>query len=328
MKRNIARTLTCVLLSITIFSQLTALAFTDVQEGHQYYNEITYATEKGYFSGIGNDQFNPDGQLTRAMYVMAMRNVASINGLDVSGSGSVNFSDVDAGSWYEDAVDWALKNKLVSGYEDGTFRPMDIITKEQMAVIMVKFATLMNISLDSKSSLTISDASDISSWARLDVYALTKAHLVSLSDNKYAPKNAVTRALAASVFVNMVDPDRDGLQVLYEGNGLRIVTRGLDTITSSITADLDLYITYSGDDDIILQTRAEKVNGYAGYPIFSPNLSKGDKMFTSLSFNKSMINGGYEIQSIEFYFHVAHQKTLEKLYESEPITLAFDGKYI
>ena len=79
--------------------------------------------------------FNPDGDMTRAQMVQILY------AMEGKPSGAkANFSDVKSGEWYSDAVAWAQSNGIVAGHTDGTFRPNDKITNEQMAAIMKKYA--------------------------------------------------------------------------------------------------------------------------------------------------------------------------------------------
>ena len=86
-------------------------------------------------SGIGNRQFAPEGNLTRAMLVSVLWRQA--------GSPAVNylmqFSDVPEGQWYSEAIRWAASERLILGYGDGRFGTNDAITQAQLNIIMNKY---------------------------------------------------------------------------------------------------------------------------------------------------------------------------------------------
>lgn len=100
--------------------------FADVAKGSWYYEGVRYAYENGLMSGTGEGTFSPDLPTSRGMLVTILYRLA----------GSASFTDVVKGQWYADGVAWASANGVVSGYPDGSFRPNDTITREQMAAIL------------------------------------------------------------------------------------------------------------------------------------------------------------------------------------------------
>ena len=109
---------------------------TDASNPDFYVDDFTeyYVRKKGYM--VGDDTgFNPNGDMTRAQMVQILY------AMEGKPSGAkANFSDVKSGEWYADSVAWAQSNGIVAGHTDGTFRPNDKITNEQMAAIMKKYA--------------------------------------------------------------------------------------------------------------------------------------------------------------------------------------------
>lgn len=327
MRSKLFRTIASMLLVLTLVSPLSAFAaspsFSDVSEKDWFYNVVTYAAEKGYLYGVGDDRFDPNAVMTRAMFVVALRNVSGVNGLDTSATGTNSFADVPSGTWYTEAVQWASGNNLVEGYSENQFAPDDKITREQAAVIIEKYAALMNIELQWSSGVayySYSDGSLINYWASSAINKLSSVHLMNgYGDGNFGPQDALSRSQATSILVSLVDPDRDA-DVLYEENGVRITSRGLNTTTSDAYADLGLYLTYSGDQDIMIQTRDEKVNGESSSFIFSPDLQTGSKVFSGLWFDQSALD---KVESIKFYFIVVDANTMQTLYSSDTISLTY-----
>ena len=101
-----------------------------------YVDDFTeyYVRTKGYMVG-DNTGFNPEGEMTRAQMVQILYAMEGKPKTEKS-----SFSDVQGDAWYADAVAWAQKEGIVAGHTDGTFRPNDKITNEQMAAIMKKYA--------------------------------------------------------------------------------------------------------------------------------------------------------------------------------------------
>ena len=113
----------------------SSFPFKDVDEDDWFFKAVEYAYANKLFSGTSAKTFSPEVAMTRAMLVTVLY---SLEG-DPAVSGSSSFSDVDADDWYHDAVLWAAKNGVVAGYDDGSFGSTDIVTREQMAVILHKY---------------------------------------------------------------------------------------------------------------------------------------------------------------------------------------------
>lgn len=82
--------------------------------------------------GTGNGQFQPQRSITRAEFASIL-----VKGLGLSSkSGSAGFSDVSANAWYNDAVTAAVQYKLIFGYDDNTFRPLQPVTREEVTTLV------------------------------------------------------------------------------------------------------------------------------------------------------------------------------------------------
>lgn len=126
------------------------------------YNGIKYVLDNGYMSGINESQFAPDNMLSRSMLVQilyAMENKPTVTYSD-------RFTDVTADAWYANAVIWAAENGITSGYEDGRFGVNDNITREQTAVMLMKYAELKGYDVTGRADLaSFIDASSVNTWA-------------------------------------------------------------------------------------------------------------------------------------------------------------------
>ena len=115
--------------------QTPALPFTDVAEGDWYYDAVAYCWENGIMDGTSGTAFAPNMTLTRAMMAQVLYNLA-----DGTASTAAGFPDVAASAWYADAVNWAAANGYVTGYDNGSYGPEDSLTREQLAVILYRYA--------------------------------------------------------------------------------------------------------------------------------------------------------------------------------------------
>ncbi len=186
--------------SVVSIPKLTdpAKIFSDVGKKAWYYNAVTYVVNQKLFAG-SNGKFNPDGDMTRGMFVSMLARLAGVN---VNNNVATKFSDVKKGQWYTGAVKWASDNGIVTG-AGGRFMPNDPITREQICTIFVTYAKYKKITLTPKqAAVTFKDAKKISSWARSAVTTCQRAGLVAGSNGNFDPKGKATRAAVAQIIMN------------------------------------------------------------------------------------------------------------------------------
>lgn len=114
--------------------------FVDTDATAWYAHAVTFVSENHYMVGYGNGvaEFGIGKTLTRAELASILANYKNAN----IGSNAINktgLSDVQDGKWYTGVCNWAVKEKLIVGYADGTFRPNAPITREEIAVILCRF---------------------------------------------------------------------------------------------------------------------------------------------------------------------------------------------
>ena len=93
------------------------LPYTDVREGDWHYNYVASVYEKNIMTGLDPQTFGPSESLSRAQFAVILYRMEGEP--DVSGLEPVEFPDVPAGCWYADAVTWANKNGIITGYTEG-----------------------------------------------------------------------------------------------------------------------------------------------------------------------------------------------------------------
>lgn len=112
----------------------TSVVYTDVPSSAWYYSYITYATSEGYVEGYEDGGFHPDAEINRAEAMIMMMRIAGVEETDVNDS-DINFSDVDDSDWFAWAIVEADQEGISEGYDDGTFKPGNSITRAEVAVI-------------------------------------------------------------------------------------------------------------------------------------------------------------------------------------------------
>ena len=174
--------------------------FDDATSGW-YKPAVDFAQASGLMSGMGDNKFAPDVTTTRAMVAQVMYELAGEP--DVSDL-TCPLSDVDSTAWYADAVTWAYNAGVVSGYEDGTFRPGRAITRQEMAVMFygMLFGTDSILAEDDiKIALgAFKDGDTVASWAR-EAVAVCYISGIMVGDNgSFKPTDLLSRAQLAQVF--------------------------------------------------------------------------------------------------------------------------------
>ena len=111
----------------------TVNPFVDVPAGSFYYDAVLWAVEKGVTTGTSATTFEPDGSCTRAQAVTFLWRVA---GCPAPKSAAMPFTDVKAGSFYYDAVLWAVENGITKGTSETTFEPEGICTRAQIVTLI------------------------------------------------------------------------------------------------------------------------------------------------------------------------------------------------
>ncbi len=185
-------------------AQSASARFDDVAAGAWYESAVSYALEKGLFSGTSERTFSPDGNMTRAMLVTVLWRM---DGSSESAAGAAGFDDVAAGRWYTDAVAWASSNGIVTGYGDGRFGVNDSVTRQQLAAILYRYASLKGADVSASSDISVyADHDKTASWAKAPVsWAVAKGIINGTSRGRLAPAGTATRAQAASILMRFAD---------------------------------------------------------------------------------------------------------------------------
>ena len=124
----------------TVLTPEQALGFTDVKESDSFFTAVQYCKENGILLGVSDTEFGVNTTVSRGMAVTALYRLAGEPAVDES-KPLLQFSDVSEDAYYSRAAKWAVDNKIIYGTTEGTFMPNAAITREQMALIMYRYAT-------------------------------------------------------------------------------------------------------------------------------------------------------------------------------------------
>lgn len=178
--------------------------FQDLDQAAWATEAITSLAKKGIISGYDEYTFAPNASITRAEFAKL---VSSLYGLVSSSSqfASQTFSDVSKDAWYFNYVEVCAQLGIITGYEDGEFKPNNLISRQEMAVIIYRTTKVMNTTLTPVvAAKTFDDSDQIADYAKEAVSALQVAGIISgTSDTTFEPTAGSTRAQAATIMYNM-----------------------------------------------------------------------------------------------------------------------------
>ena len=171
--------------------------FDDVAKSAWYYKAVEYVAENGIMSGVSAREFAPNAGFSRAMLAQTL---CAMSGKPAVKAESI-FADVAANAWYADAVNWAAEKGYVSGVGDGKFAPDASVTREQMALILYRYAG----SPDASGMVLreFADGDSVSAYAVDAIrWAVHEGLISGMENNTLAPQGTATRAQVAQILMN------------------------------------------------------------------------------------------------------------------------------
>lgn len=171
--------------------------FVDVKEEDWFGNAVAFVKEKGLMKGITEESFAPAQKTDRAMLVSILHRLDGEQKVE----GSTDFGDVKQEAYYYSALVWASKNKIVSGYSQNEFKPNDLLTREQLATILMNYAKVKGYYKEATTSLdAFVDGKNISGYAQKAVaWAVENGLLKGKGNHTLDMKANTTRAEIAVI---------------------------------------------------------------------------------------------------------------------------------
>lgn len=172
-------------------------SFEDVTKDNWFYMAVHDVVQRGIMTGVSETRFDPDGLLTRGMVVTILYRMEGEPAYQVPA-----FSDVAEGEYYTSAIAWAADREIINGYGDGRFGPDDSVTREQLAVILYRYAETKGILAVPGADLSpFTDAGEISGYAVEAVRWANALNLISgVTSEELQPTGRTTRAQVAMIF--------------------------------------------------------------------------------------------------------------------------------
>ena len=161
--------------------------------GHWAQSVISKWQNEGRVGGYQNGTFLPDRAITRAEFIRLLNNTATTT---FTSNTQMHFSDVKQQDWYYNDIAKAVSGNVTKGFEDGTFRPNETITRAQAAVLI---CNAKGLTPNEYGADRFTDVSQIPNWARGAVGAAVSAgYLSGYPDGTFYPNKGMTRAEAVS----------------------------------------------------------------------------------------------------------------------------------
>ncbi len=166
--------------------------FVDVPAGAYYYDAVLWAAEGGIVTGTDAVHFSPDASCTRAQLVTFLWRAAGSPAVNYA----MNFTDVDSGAYYAEAVRWAASEKIVEGTTAETFAPDAAVTRAQVVTMLYRFAKAQGMDT-TQGGMAIREFDDFDAVPAYALEAMdwaVNAGVLKGDNNRLLPQDNCTRA--------------------------------------------------------------------------------------------------------------------------------------
>ncbi|MDT3425813.1 putative phosphodiesterase [Paenibacillus forsythiae] len=167
--------------------------------GHWAASAINKAVELGFAKGYVDGTFHPNQKVNRAEFITLLMRAVK---LPDTGK-ALGFKDAGKiPAWSQAFIAQALDAGIIAGYNDSTFRPDQVITRAEMAALIVRAG---GVQVNPEAALSFADAKDAPKWAVPYIAAIADAGLVNgIGQNRFAPNQSVTRAEAVAIILGLL----------------------------------------------------------------------------------------------------------------------------
>lgn len=178
------------------------LPFADVAPMDWFYPAVRFVYEMGLMQGVTTDSFQPSLPMNRAMLVTVLHR---LEGEPLAPTAT--FSDLFPEDWYAPAVNWAATTGLVKGYPDGTFSPLAPITREELALLLYRYAAWKGQAVPPGSLAGFPDREEVSPWAAGELsWAVDRGLVQGTDEGRLDPQGFATRAQVAAILMRYTQP--------------------------------------------------------------------------------------------------------------------------
>lgn len=167
-------------------------------EGHWAQKQISDWNEKGFVKGYSDNTFKPDKTIIRAEFITIVNNV-----FGYKDKAELSFTDIKSSDWYFAEIAKAIEAGYVKGYSDGTVKPNNEISRQEVAMVISNIMRL-EMAENSAEISKLKDNKDIQAWSKGAVGAvLEKGYMKGYTDQTFKTGNPITRAEAIVALSNV-----------------------------------------------------------------------------------------------------------------------------
>ena len=181
------------------------LPFGDVDDGDWFADAVRFVYENGMMNGVSETDFAPHATTSRSMIVTILYRLEGEPVVDYA----MDFTDVAGDAYYAEAVRWAASEGIVGGYGGGLFGSDDAVTREQLAVILYRYAVYKGYDVsigEDTNILSYADFADLSEYAIPAMQWACGAGIVNgTSESTLTPQGEATRAQVAAMLMRFVE---------------------------------------------------------------------------------------------------------------------------
>ena len=181
------------------------LPFGDVDDGDWFADAVRFVYENGMMNGVSETDFAPHATTSRSMIVTILYRLEGEPVVDYA----MDFTDVAGDAYYAEAVRWAASEGIVGGYGGGLFGSDDAVTREQLAVILYRYAVYKGYDVsigEDTNILSYADFADLSEYAIPAMqWACGAGVITGVTDATLVPQGEATRAQVAAMLMRFVE---------------------------------------------------------------------------------------------------------------------------
>lgn len=180
------------------------MSFKDVKAKNWFYSPVRAVWEEGIMKGMSETTFAPNGKMTRAELVTILYRLADAP--DENYADNLIFKDVKKTAWYADYLGWAVKEGLVNGYWDNTFRPNAPVLRQELAKLFSAFIDYAGYEISGNALIeSFADAAKHPEWAKAYIEDLRVLGLIGGDQaGKFNPQSTATRAEVAAIITRLL----------------------------------------------------------------------------------------------------------------------------
>lgn len=281
------------IISMLILSVIPSMAFATVLsdiDNHWAKDQIIDWVNKDLINGYEDGTFKPDAKISRAEF-MSLVNRA----FGYSEKAAIDFKDVPADAWFADDVSKAKAAGYIDGYSDGTIKPDNFISRQEVAVIIMKITGIVP---DLTATEKFHDSADIAVWSKGSIGAVVDANIMGgYPDGTFKAEGLITRAEAVVALNRALNSRR--VSITYDKAGVYGPAKGVQAVEGDVTVSAD---------GVILQNMNIK-----GKLILAKSIGEGEVTLKNVTVNgDTEISGGGENSIIVIDSNLGHVKVFKE----------------